>query len=68
MNLKKMLEIAGVDAHLSEEKKEFAAAEEALDKLCAFLKKQSGADYEKMCKEVMDLKEKMAAHLKRYEK
>lgn len=66
MDIKKLLEVAGVTAHLDEEKKVFAEVCAALKKLDAFCAKQNEDTYITMQKEASALCNKLNKHLERY--
>lgn len=67
MNLKKMLEVAGVEEHLNKEKTVFAKAQTALSDLHTFLTHQEGSEYSALTKQCLGLREALEKHLKRYE-
>lgn len=64
--LKKMLEVAGVDAHVKKETGVFKSADDQLVSLCSFLEKQEGDEYVSLCKDVKSLREKLKKHLAKY--
>jgi hypothetical protein len=67
MNIKKLLEVAGVDEHLKKEKTVFAKVQTSLGELHSFLEQQEGNEYSSLRKSCEALKEQLQKHLKRYE-
>lgn len=68
MEMKKLLELAGVDAHVKAEEKVFKEVCASLDKLAAFCDKQDEPTYNAMKKQADALCAKLHAHLERYKK
>lgn len=68
MDMKKLLEIAGVDAHVKAEEKVFQEVCAALDKLTSFCDKQNEPTYSAMKKQAESLCDKLHTHLERYKK
>lgn len=66
MDIKKILEVAGVDEHLKKEKSVFSKAQAALNDLDSFLNQQEGSEYSSLRKTCATLKEQLQTHLKRY--
>lgn len=69
MDMKKLLELAGVDAHVKAEEKLFNNEVcPALDKLMKFCDKQDEACYSDIKKSAEALCDKLTKHLERYKK
>jgi hemerythrin superfamily protein len=68
MDIKKLLEVAGCDAHLKAEKKLFNdEVAPALTNLIAFCSRQSGSEYKTLKKDAEKLRDSLKKHLRRYE-
>lgn len=69
MDMKRLLEISGVDAHVTQEKKLFEGEVcPALKKLMSFCDKQNEPAYGEIEKCAQELCDKLTSHLDRYKK
>lgn len=68
MDFKKLLEVAGVTAHVDAEKKVFDGAKAELKKVCSFCDKQTGPEYRGLKGNCEAFIKEMDKHLARYEK
>jgi len=67
MDMRKLLELAGVDAHVKAESELFKGeVRPALQKLISFCDKQNEPTYSEMKKSAQALMDKLTSHLDRY--
>lgn len=66
MDFRKLLEVAGVDAHVDVERKVFDGAKAELKKVCSFCEKQTGPEYRGLKGKCEALIKEMDKHLARY--